>query len=135
MAGFSLTGALFHQEKNNATQVDPGTGFLVAQSGEKQRVKGLELGVTGDPIENWTVTANWAYLESETLKSFSNCTVLAASATTGFNCPAGVPAATPIHNAVIERTASDLRAEEFRVVVDQLQRDGLGRRPNASAAV
>ena len=36
----AITGAVFDIKKDNALQTDPATGFLLAQSGEKQEVKG-----------------------------------------------------------------------------------------------
>lgn len=98
---FSLTGSLFSEEKNNATQVDPGTGFLQAQSGEKQRVKGVELAVNGKPFEALSLTASWSFLDSRTLESFANCAVLTATSTTGVACPTGVTAGTPVPNLAI----------------------------------
>jgi catecholate siderophore receptor len=92
----NLSGAIFDVRKDNATQVDPGTGFLLAQSGEKQEVKGLELGATAQVTPDWSVALNYAYLDSETLESFTNC-----SATT-LECPTGVPAGTPTSNPFIK---------------------------------
>jgi len=41
----AATISLFDIKKDNAVQIDPGTGFL-AQSGERQEVKGVELGLS-----------------------------------------------------------------------------------------
>jgi catecholate siderophore receptor len=96
-----VTGSIFTEEKNNATQVDPGTGFLQAQSGEKQKVKGFELGLTGKVFDAVTLSAGWSHLDSRTEDSFANCAVLTATATTGVACPAGVTAGTPVPNLAI----------------------------------
>jgi len=97
----SVTGSLFSQEKNNATQTDPGTGFTLAQSGEKQKVKGFELGLTGNPFPELTLTVGWSHLDSETEESFATCAALTASSTTGVACPAGVPVGTIVPNLAI----------------------------------
>jgi catecholate siderophore receptor len=98
----SLTGALFRETKNNSKQTDPSTGFTQAQSGEKQRVDGFELGIIGKITEQWTINANWSHLDSETLESFSNCATFTGSTTSGIECPVGTPAGTPVHNVAIE---------------------------------
>lgn len=92
----NLNAALFDVKKDNATQTDPGTGFLLAQSGETQEVKGLEFGATAQITSAWSVALNYAYLDSETLESFTNC-----SATT-LECPSGVPTGTPTANPFVK---------------------------------
>ncbi len=69
----SVTGSLFNVKKNNATQVDPITEDVLAQSGEKQRARGFELGMTGHVTPDWTVTASYTYLDTTVLESYSNC--------------------------------------------------------------
>ncbi|HKQ45014.1 MAG TPA: TonB-dependent receptor, partial [Rhizomicrobium sp.] len=58
-----LSGSLFKVLKSNATQVDPATGFTILQSGQKQRVQGLELQATGKIFDDLAVTAAYTYLE------------------------------------------------------------------------
>ncbi|MEO8300604.1 MAG: TonB-dependent receptor, partial [Rhizomicrobium sp.] len=58
-----LTGSLFKVLKSNATQVDPATGFTILQSGQKQRVQGLELSATGKIADDFSITAAYTYLE------------------------------------------------------------------------
>jgi catecholate siderophore receptor len=98
----SATGAVFDIKKDNALQTDPATGFLQAQSGERQEVKGLELGLIGKITPVWTVSAGYTYLDDKIKQSFSNC--VAATTTTGVPtgvvCPVGVAAATPVVNTV-----------------------------------
>ncbi|MDD7998726.1 TonB-dependent receptor domain-containing protein, partial [Kosakonia radicincitans] len=50
-----LSGALFRVEKSNAYYTDS-TGNSVA-SGEKQRVQGVELGLSGSITDKWMVSA------------------------------------------------------------------------------
>ena len=98
----SVTGAVFDIKTDNALQTDPETGFLQAQSGEQQEVKGFELGLTGKITSAWTVNAGYTYLDDKIEESFTNC--VAATTTvgtpTGVICPAGTPVATPILNTV-----------------------------------
>ncbi len=92
----NLNAAIFDVRKSNATQTDPGTGFLLAQSGETQAVRGLELGTTAQITPDWSVSLNYAYLDSETLEAFTNCSP------TTLACGAGVPTGTPTANPFIK---------------------------------
>lgn len=83
----SVTGAIFQIEKSNAFYRDPDTGDPEA-TGEDQRVRGIELGISGKPTDAWTVGLSYSYLDSKILSS------AAAVPTTG-NEVAYVP-----HNAV-----------------------------------
>jgi catecholate siderophore receptor len=98
----SATASIFQIKKDNALQVDPATGFLQAQSGERQEVRGVELGLTGRITSNWTVTAGYAYLDAEIKESYSNCSVPTSTNGTPTNivCPVGVTAAIPVLNTV-----------------------------------
>ncbi|MBS7535863.1 TonB-dependent siderophore receptor [Ancylobacter sonchi] len=58
-----LTGALFHTIKGNAYYYDA-VGDAVA-TGDRQRVQGVELGLTGNLTDAWTVQAAYTYLDSE----------------------------------------------------------------------
>jgi catecholate siderophore receptor len=97
----AVTGSLFREEKNNATQTDPGTGFLVAQSGERQKVQGFELGVTGKIFDVLSLTAGWSHLDSNTERSFATCAALTSTSTSGVACPAGVAVGTSVPNLAI----------------------------------
>jgi catecholate siderophore receptor len=101
-SGLSVTGAIFDIKKDNALQTDPDTGFLQAQSGEQQEVKGLELGLAGKLTRAWTVSAGYTYLDDKIQQSFTNCVAATTTAgpPTGVICPAGVAVATPILNTV-----------------------------------
>lgn len=61
-----LTAAAFQIEKSNATATDANTGDPI-QTGEEQRVRGIELGVSGLITDAWTVGASYSYLDSEIL--------------------------------------------------------------------
>ena len=91
----TLGGAVFDVKKDNATQADPATGFTLAQSGERQEVKGVELNATGKISDNWTINAAYSYLDAKILESYTACTA------TTLPCPVGTPASTPLINPFI----------------------------------
>ena len=99
----AFTVSVFDIKKANALQTDPATGFLQAQSGERQEVKGIELGLAGKLSPAWTVSAGYTYLDARIRESFTTCTVAAANATgtpAGIICPAGATAAFPVLNQI-----------------------------------
>jgi catecholate siderophore receptor len=61
----SVNGALFHVDKDNAKQTDPVSGEISSQSSQKQRIQGVELGVTGQITKAWTVNAGYTYLDTK----------------------------------------------------------------------
>ncbi|SHJ83131.1 catecholate siderophore receptor [Roseomonas rosea] len=63
-----LTAALFHAEKGNATYLDADTNEVSA-TGDVQRIRGLELGITGRVTPEWNINAAYTYLDSETTRS------------------------------------------------------------------
>jgi TonB-dependent siderophore receptor len=71
-----LTAALFRNEKKNA-RVSSGDPEIPQQVLEgRSRVDGLELGISGQIQENWSIFAGYVFLDSEMLQSVSD---LAAS--------------------------------------------------------
>lgn len=96
-----LSGAVFRVDKANAVKTDPATGFTLAQSGERQVVKGLELGLTGRVWSRWSLTAAYSLLEATILSSYLSCSA------TGLPCAPGQAAGTPRLNPyVIGRPAA-----------------------------
>lgn len=63
-----FTGSLFRVDKSNAYYTDPVTLDTV-ETGENQRVQGVELGLTGNITDAWTIQAGYAYYDSEILTS------------------------------------------------------------------
>ena len=61
-----FTAALFQVTKGNSVQVDPVSGDLL-QTNETQRVKGVELGLTGKITDQWDMQIAYAYMDSEIL--------------------------------------------------------------------
>ncbi|WP_394761925.1 TonB-dependent receptor [Phenylobacterium sp.] len=99
----AFTASIFDIKKDNALQTDPATGFLQAQSGERQEVKGLELGVTGRITDDWTITAGYTHLDARIKESFTTCALAAATASgtpAGIVCPVGTLAAFPVLNRI-----------------------------------
>jgi catecholate siderophore receptor len=68
-----LTASVFRINKNNA-RADDGLGNIIS-SGDAQRVQGIEIGLVGTITENWDITANYAFLDSETTESTSAAAV------------------------------------------------------------
>jgi len=62
-----LTAALFHVEKDNT--YDTNAAGTLTYSGDKRRVQGLELGLTGNITSNWNFYASYTYMQSKILSS------------------------------------------------------------------
>jgi catecholate siderophore receptor len=98
----SLTGSVFDVKKNNAVQTDPATGFVQAQSGERQEIKGVELGAIGRLTHAWAINLNYTYLDADIKESYLTCSAppspLPSTAPTNVVCPAGTPTGTAVPN-------------------------------------
>lgn len=69
-----LTAALFRNEKKNA-RVASGDPIVPEQVLEgRSRVDGIELGISGQIRENWSIFAGYVFLDSEVLQSVSDLT-------------------------------------------------------------
>ncbi len=64
----TLSGALFQLEKTNARVTDPNNSAFQILGGD-QRVRGFELGAIGNITERWQISAGYAFLDSETVKT------------------------------------------------------------------
>ncbi len=95
-----LTASLFWINKQNSTRVDSTTGDVLSQSGEKQRARGAELGISGKLTPDWTFTASYTYLDTSIRQSFVNCIAASAAGTppTGIICPTGIATGSPVTN-------------------------------------
>jgi len=72
-----LSGAIFKVIKSNALITDPISGTTTAQSGERDRVQGIELSATGQINDKWNVLAAYSFLDSKvTGDNFCNTTTL-----------------------------------------------------------
>ncbi|HEY4254609.1 MAG TPA: TonB-dependent receptor, partial [Roseomonas sp.] len=69
-----LTAAVYQIEKNNATETDPISGTTFS-SGDRQRIRGVDLGVTGRVTDAWTINAHYSYLDSDTTRSLTPANV------------------------------------------------------------
>lgn len=97
-----LTASLFQVNKQNATRVDSTTGDVLSQSGDKQRARGIEGGISGKLTPEWSFTASYTYLDTLTRQSYVNCIAAPTSGTapTGIICPTGVATGSPVLNTV-----------------------------------
>lgn len=68
-----LTAALFRNERTNyrVASNDPSIGDLPVTDG-RNRVDGIALGATGNITPDWSLFANYTYLDSEVLQSISD---------------------------------------------------------------
>jgi catecholate siderophore receptor len=64
----SLTGAMFRLEKTNARTVNPLDPTVNILAGE-QRTDGVELGLAGELLPNWNISAVYAFLDAKIIKS------------------------------------------------------------------
>lgn len=64
-----VTAAAFQVTKGNAKEDDPNNPGTQISSGEKQRIRGIELGVTGRILERWQIMASYMYLKSKILQA------------------------------------------------------------------
>ncbi|HRL93665.1 MAG TPA: TonB-dependent siderophore receptor [Pseudomonas sp.] len=65
----SVNAAIFRVDKTNGRlDIDPGTTFNYTLDG-KQRVEGIELGVSGKVTDNWEAFANYTQMRSEIIKA------------------------------------------------------------------
>jgi catecholate siderophore receptor len=69
-----LSASIYQIEKNNATETDPATG-VVFGSGDQQRIRGLDIGVTGRITPEWLINARYSYMDSETTSSLTQANV------------------------------------------------------------
>jgi catecholate siderophore receptor len=69
-----LSASIYQIEKNNATETDPATG-TVFSSGDQQRIRGIDLGVTGRITPAWLINARYSYMNSETTDSLTAANV------------------------------------------------------------
>lgn len=64
-----LTAALFQIEKNGVVASDPAIPDTLIQTGESQRVRGFEVGLTGQLTKAWIANVGYTYLDSEVIDS------------------------------------------------------------------
>ncbi|MBR0680461.1 TonB-dependent siderophore receptor [Roseomonas eburnea] len=69
-----LSASVYQIEKDNATETDPSSG-TVFSSGDQQRIRGLDLGVSGRITPAWRVNARYSYMNSETTSSLTAANV------------------------------------------------------------
>lgn len=63
-----LTGAVFQITKHNSFDIDPATGDPVVgtgDAGQGRRIRGVELGVSGEITDEWSVYGSYAWLDGK----------------------------------------------------------------------
>jgi catecholate siderophore receptor len=100
IGGVVLSGSLFWTNKQNSTRIDATSGDVLSQSGEKQRARGVEVGLSGKLLPDWSFSAAYTYLDTSIRQSFVNCIAAPAAGVTptGIICPAGVATGSPVVN-------------------------------------
>lgn len=68
-----LQGAIFQTKKDNAKEIDTVLNTIVT-SGDSLKLTGLELGVAGAITDEWSVNANFTYVDTEITDSASTFT-------------------------------------------------------------
>ncbi|NBB16436.1 TonB-dependent siderophore receptor [Caulobacter sp. SLTY] len=68
----SLTGALFQNTRSKIRLASNDPAIPVQQQDGESRVRGLTLGASGQILPNWTVIANYTYLDSEILRNVAS---------------------------------------------------------------
>ncbi|MGH8556455.1 MAG: TonB-dependent receptor [Methylococcales bacterium] len=101
----TATGALFRLEKTNARTTspnDPTNSTLNVLAGE-QRTDGLELGLAGELLTDWNVSATYAYLDAKVVKSnvFSTASTATVSQISGIPLQGKTPINVPKHSGVV----------------------------------
>lgn len=69
--GLLLTAAAFRNERNRYAVVSADPTVPDQQLDGKSRVDGIALGATGKITPDWTITANYTYLDSELIRSIA----------------------------------------------------------------
>ena len=70
-----LTAAAFQVEKNGVIAQDPANPLAVIQTGESQRVRGVEFGIAGQVTRAWVVQAGYTYLDAEITDSTTQANI------------------------------------------------------------
>lgn len=73
-----LQGAIFQTKKENAKEIDPLSSAIVS-SGDSLELTGVELGVAGAITDEWSVNANFTYVDAEITDSTSTFTPIGAT--------------------------------------------------------
>ncbi|QSA96932.1 TonB-dependent siderophore receptor [Methylococcus sp. EFPC2] len=94
----SATGALFRLEKTNARTTDPNDPTRNILAGE-QRTDGFELGLAGEILPDWDLSATYAYLDAEVTES--NTTATGGVSGRVKSLQGKVPVNVPEHSGVV----------------------------------
>ncbi len=70
-----LAAAVFQVEKNGVVVANPDNPGTVIATGETQRVRGVEFGVTGQLTKAWIMNVGYTYLDSEITSTLTGANV------------------------------------------------------------
>ncbi|MGA1799387.1 TonB-dependent receptor [Sphingomonas sp. 4RDLI-65] len=92
-----LTAAVFRNERTNfrIASNDPTLPAATQVLDGRSRVDGVALGASGNVTRNWTIFANYTYLDGEILQATSNACIANPGNGTATNNPCGNSAAVP----------------------------------------
>ena len=98
-----LTAALFRNERNNfrVPSNDPSQPAALQVVDGRSRVDGLALGASGNITPEWTLFANYTYLDGEVLQSVSDFCIANPSVACLNSNPAGIPTGAAAGSIVI----------------------------------
>ncbi|WP_458093872.1 TonB-dependent receptor [Roseomonas sp. WA12] len=128
------TVALFHSEKGNALVQNPDDPAAVIQTGDRQRIRGLEAGLTGRVTPEWNINAAYTYLDSETTRSQTTANVgrrvqfvplHSASAWTTYDIAQNTPYNVTLGAGVVYRSKVFLTLDNVAVAPDTISLDAL----------
>jgi len=128
------TLALFHSEKANALVQNPDNPLEVIQTGDQQRVRGVEVGLTGRITPDWNVNLAYSYTDSETTRSLTTAIVgrrvqfvplHAASVWTTYDIAPATPYNLTLGAGVVYRSKVFLTADNAAIAPDTVSFDAL----------
>jgi catecholate siderophore receptor len=66
-----LQAGLYQIDRTNAQETDPQSGNTLTSGEPGQRLRGVELGLSGALSDSWLLTANYAYVDAEIMEAFT----------------------------------------------------------------
>ena len=105
--GLMLTAALFRNDRDSVRVASGDPTIPDQQLDGRQRVQGVSLGASGNITENWTVSANYMYLDAKMLQAGSDLCFadpLAAGCSTNLAIPGSRLVNTPKHSGSLFTT-------------------------------
>ncbi|PNU06850.1 TonB-dependent receptor [Novosphingobium guangzhouense] len=103
--GLLLTAAAFRNERDKYAVATADPLVPTQQLDGQSRVDGIALGATGNITPNWSITANYTYLDSKLVQSVSDYCLANPGATKGtYTCPNSVDVPNPGAGSSLQQT-------------------------------